>query len=335
MAKVLVVDDLPDNVTLLASDIADAGYEVLTATSGRQALEIIHEHGPEIIVTDWMMPEMSGLELCQAIRASEGIGVAYIIVLTAHSDEEQLIKAFEAGADDFLSKPYREPELAARVNAAVRIATLEANLAKERRAVFKANAELAVLNDRLHALATTDELTGLHNRREAMSALEEHWANATRNKTPLSCIIFDIDHFKRFNDNYGHDVGDIVLRKTAATLTKARRKGERVYRIGGEEFLLILPHADLKQATQGAERLRIAVAENVITHKDLQLPVTISLGVAQRGAETTSPADLLKNADEALYQAKQSGRDRVCAHTLTDAAPGATAKVELPAAGPI
>ena len=313
MAEILVVDDIPDNLKLLAGDVEDAGYEVLTASSGKEALKIVHQEGPEIIITDWMMPEMDGLDLCRAIRSSEGVGIAYIIVLTAYSDMQQLIKAFEAGADDFLAKPYYEQELLARVKAGIRITSLETNLARERRAVFKANAELAVLNDRLHHMATTDELTGLFNRREAMRAMGEQWATSVRSDQPLSCMIFDIDHFKRYNDSYGHDVGDLVLKKTSTTVRKAARLGERVYRIGGEEFLIIMPLTNIDQALLAGERIRSTVEKNNVLVNDTSLTVTISVGVAERVLSVSKPDDLLKKADEALYIAKKTGRNKVCA----------------------
>ncbi len=313
MAKILVVDDIPDNLKLLAGDVEDAGHEVLVASSGKDALKIVHQEGPEIIITDWMMPEMDGLDLCQAIRSSEGVGIAYIIVLTAYSDMQQLVKAFEAGADDFLAKPYYEQELLARIKAGIRITGLEKNLARERRSVFKANAELAVLNNRLHHMATTDELTGLFNRREAMRAIEEQWATSVRSDQPLSCIIFDIDHFKRYNDTYGHDVGDIVLKATSTTVRRAARLGERVYRIGGEEFLIIMPLTNIDQALLAGERIRSTVEKNNILVNDTSLIVTISVGAAELNSSVSSPDELLKKADEALYVAKNSGRNRVCA----------------------
>jgi len=312
MLKILVVDDIPDNVKLLAYDLEDAGYEVITAYNGKEALEKIHAEGPSIVLTDWMMPVMDGLELCRVIRSSEAVGFIYIIMLTAHSDKDRLVEAFEAGADDFLSKPFHPSELMARLGAGVRIVKLEADLAKHRLEVHKANAELVSLNERLDTLATTDELTGLANRREAMRRLDESWAASQREQRPLSCILFDIDHFKRCNDTYGHDAGDAVLRETAAVITRIARTNEHPSRFGGEEFLMVCPSSTPAEAAKAAERIREAVAAHVVHCNGNDISVTISLGVASRSTGAETPEELIKQADEALYQAKESGRNKVC-----------------------
>lgn len=306
--KVLIVDDIADNIKLLALDLEEAGYEVLTASSARDGLRILRSDGPQIILTDWMMPEMDGIELCRTIRTSDAIGFVYIIMVTAHADEQRLVEAFEAGADDFLSKPVRLPELIAPLHAGVRVVKLESDLAKERRAIYKANAELAVLNEQLDRFATTDELTGLLNRRQAMRRLEDYWETAQRHGQKLSCIVYDIDHFKQFNDTHGHDVGDAVLRQVAATLRKASRTNEQPYRIGGEEFLTLCPASGMEQARLAAERMRGAVADATMSFENNRLNVTISLGVAERTAGMSAPAEILKAADKALYAAKVAGR---------------------------
>jgi len=318
MHKVLVVDDMPDNVKLMSYHVADAGYEVLTAKDGREALEIMHSEGPPIVLTDWMMPEMDGLEFCRAVRESESIGFAYIIIVTANSDEDQLVEAFESGADDFLPKPYHLPELLVRLKAGVRIVELEASLEKERLEAHKANAELAVLNETINRLATTDELTGVSNRREAMRHLGEQWSLARRHGQPLTCLMFDIDHFKKFNDDHGHDVGDAVLQSVAQTLRKTARKGEQVFRIGGEEFFMLCSSAGESEGAEAGERLRRAVESTVIQNDVVGLSVTISVGVAQATEDMKNPEELLKQADIVLYSAKASGRNRVCVASASE-----------------
>jgi len=309
--KVLVVDDLADNVKLVALTLEDAGYQVLTASNGREALRVILEEGPPIVVTDWMMPEMDGIELCRRIRELEGIGFVYVILLTAHNDMERLVEAFKAGADDFLSKPFHEAELLVRLDAGTRVVRLESDLAAQRLSMHKVNAQLASLNGRLETLASTDELTGMLNRREAMRYGEEQWALSCRSNQPLACVMFDVDHFKKVNDTYGHDAGDKVLREIASRVEKVRRTGEQAYRIGGEEFLILCPSATGQQAVQGAERLRASIANEAISLGDFTINVTVSLGVAERTAETETPATMLRHADEALYEAKRGGRNRV------------------------
>ncbi len=312
MPKILIVDDVPDNLKLLTYELEDAGYEVLNASNGKEALRVVHDQGPHIVITDLMMPVMDGMELCRAIRHSEVAGFVYIIMLTAHSDRAQLVEAFEAGADDFLSKPFAQTELTARLKAASRIVALEAALARERLALHKSNAELAVVNERLENLSKTDDLTGLGNRREAMRYLEECWSAARRKHRALSCLLVDIDHFKRCNDDHGHDVGDAVLRAVAAALRAAAPAGEPVFRIGGEEFLIVCPGSDLPAAQRGAERYRCAVRSTSIACPEATVRVTVSVGVAQNHDDLLSAEQLLNQADKALYAAKRAGRDQVC-----------------------
>ena len=310
--RILVVDDDAFILSMLTKYLSDAGYEVLTASTGVEALRIIHSEGCPLVITDWMMPEMDGLDLCRAIRASEGVGFAYVIMLTAQTDEDSLAKAFDAGADDYLAKPCRKQELLARLKAGVRALTSEAKVAMQQLAIHKTNAELETLNDKLQRMATTDELTGLPNRREAMARLADYWAAANRADEPLACMMLDIDHFKRCNDTHGHDVGDAVLRDTARVLKRCARAGETVFRLGGEEFVVLCPGATTETAAVGADRLRAAVEANRIEQGRVSLGVTISVGVAERSHRSSSPDDLLKLADGALYEAKRSGRNRVC-----------------------
>ncbi|UCG16492.1 MAG: diguanylate cyclase, partial [Phycisphaerales bacterium] len=196
--------------------------------------------------------------------------------------------------------------------AGTRILTLQHELALEHRVVHKANDELACLSTRLQRVARTDELTGLANHKEAIRCLEEHWIMATQYDQPFSCIMLDIDHFKRCNDAYGHNVGDAVLRATAGILRMSSRKEQTVCRLGGEEFLILCPSATAPEAAVGAERLRQAVESNRIIRGDVEVSVAVSAGVAERDHRTESPEDLLKRADEALCTAKRAGRNRVC-----------------------
>jgi len=309
--RVLLVDDDPGYLALLEKVLATAEYEVLTATHGREALRVLREEGVQLVVTDWTMPEMDGIDFCRAVRSAESLGFVYVIVLTAHADKARLLEAFDAGADDFLPKPCDRQELLARLRAGLRIIKLEASLAERNCLLHKVNAELAILNEKLERMATTDELTGLFNRRQAMSRLDDLWALARRYGQPLSCIMADIDHFKKFNDRHGHAAGDLVLEETASVLKAAARETDVVCRIGGEEFLVLCPNVHASAAAFCAERLRAAVASHSIAHRDGELRVTVSLGVAQRDEGITCPDDLLKAADGALYAAKNAGRNCV------------------------
>ncbi len=318
---VLIVDDDSSVLRLLEGFLTQAGYEVSSASNGVEALGVLRAEGHQIVITDWDMPLMSGLELCRTIRHSEYIGFVYAIILTAHTDK--VVEAFEAGADDFMSKPPVRGELLARLKAASRIVDLEADLARQNREIHKANAELAVLNSKLVEIATTDELTGLANRREALQRLNEHWETTLRHGQPMSCMVLDMDHFKRVNDAHGHDVGDMVLRETAKVLAKRARIGDKVCRLGGEEFLVLCPESTVEMAAQAGGRLRRSVESQTLRHAHLRLAVTISVGVAQRDETTNSPQDLLKKADNALYAAKAAGRNTVRVAGVDDAlAPG-------------
>ena len=316
---VLVADDDPDTLAMLERHLATSGYEVLTASNGASALRVMLDEGPRIAVIDWMMPEMTGVEFCRAIRGLDAVSFAYIIIVTAYqTDEPRIVEAFEAGADDFLAKPIRKRELTARIRAGERIVTLQRALERRNREVYRFNAQLAVTNqkiadanDQLTVTATTDELTGLINRRAGMERLAEFWELATRKWQPLSCILFDVDHFKRFNDTHGHDVGDQVLIGLARIAKETMRQSEVVCRIGGEEFLMICPSTSADQAVVGAERLRRAIESRPIIVSGLTLHATVSLGVAERDPDMRTADDILRAADKAMYAAKRDGRNAV------------------------
>ena len=317
--RILIVDDDPSALALLGRHLTADGHEVLRARDGREAMKILLAEGPPMVITNWMMPEMDGMEFCRTLRQHEGVPFAYVIILTATTGQNRIVEAFSAGADDYLCKPLKPKELLSRVRAGERIIKLHHTLEARNREVHRVNAELAVLNNKmgevntqLNRMATVDELTGLVNRRAAFLRFNEHWSTSGRHGEPLACILADIDHFKSCNDVYTHAVGDLVLKETAKVLQAAVRQGETVCRIGGEEFLILCPKSSEAAAAVAAERLRREVEARVIVSGDLQLRVTISVGVAERTAEMTSPDDLLRTADAAMYAAKDAGRNIVC-----------------------
>ena len=316
--KVLIVDDDPAMLRLLEKYVTENGFDVLQATNGQDALELVLAEAPPIVITDWMMPEMDGVELCRALRQHEGVRFVYIIIVTAHSEIDRVAEAFEAGVDDFITKPLRRPELVARLRAGGHIARLEDDLVTRTCEIHRLNAEMVLANEkletaneRLKRMATTDELTGLLNRRELMNRLKGMWASKERYGTIFSCIMLDIDFFKKFNDTYGHAAGDAVLRATAGVLQANVRTTDLVCRMGGEEFLILCPSVRAKEAGVCAEHVRAAVEAHDYAYDGIGLRVAVSLGVAEWDADMTKSDELLRKADDALYLSKQSGRNRV------------------------
>jgi diguanylate cyclase (GGDEF)-like protein len=317
--RVLIVDQGPDVLETLSGSLSGAGFHVTCVRSGPEAVRLLLDAGADIVITSRDMPGMGGIDLCRTIRGEKTIPFVYILLLAAQAmDEGGVIEAFEAGADEVSQHPIGRDELLARLRPAGRLVMLQKELTRRQLDMHRYNAEIAHANRKLeesnwklrHA-ATTDELTGLANRRAAFARLNEHWVSADRYKHGLACVAIDIDHFKAINDTYGHAAGDRVLREAAGVLASVTRRGETLCRIGGEEFLVLCPHAAAAEAAIGAERMRAGVENAPIKVGDREVRVTISLGVAERKADMTHPDDLLRAADDALYAAKAAGRNRV------------------------
>jgi diguanylate cyclase (GGDEF)-like protein len=236
----------------------------------------------------------------------------YIIMMTGNDRSEDLVTALENGADDYLPKPLNTAVLMARLRAAERVIRLQERVEQDREQIRSYAVDLSVANRKLQHMALYDGLTGLPNRRYAMDRLNKEWERAVRHGDPLLCMLADIDHFKSVNDNHGHDAGDVVLREVAATMKGALRGSDDICRFGGEEFLAICPEADLEVAYVLGDRLREAVASQLIDTPEFRGSVTVSVGVACYSDGVETPAHLLKLADEALYAAKHAGRNKVC-----------------------
>lgn len=309
--RVLAVDDDPRVLRLLAHHLAAGGYSVITAPNAEAALRIVHEEVPHILVTDWLMPGMNGDALLRALRESEAGRQVYGIVLTGRDEEDQVVAAFDAGADDFVAKPYNPRVLMARVAAGHRMVELQRQVRLDRERRSAQVVEMGLMTRKLHAAAHTDVLTELPNRRYAIKRLEQEWADAVRLERPLAVLVVDIDHFKDINDRYGHDVGDDVLRSTASMLRARTRRADVVCRLGGEEFLVINVNSDAYGAAMCAERLRSAVESNLVKSRGFEGRVTISIGLSTRGEGASSVHELLKAADQAVYAAKAAGRNTV------------------------
>ena len=303
MAQILIADNTERQQPLVQL-LSSCGYTVLTASNGVQATRSVLSEAPEILIASWSLPQMDGLELCRFVRGRESAGYTYVILLGA--DKEKVVEALHAGADDYLVRPVNEIELLARIRSGQRVVELHRNMDKQNVALHLRSTQLALTNERLRIIATTDELTELVNRREGFERIREHWASAVRHSVPLACILVDIDNFKMLNDTHGHAVGDAALRHTADTLRKFSRADEVVCRWGGEEFLILCPQATAQTALGGASRLVREVADRPLD----DMHITISAGVAERGRAMKSPEEMIKIADDAMYAAKNAGKNR-------------------------
>jgi len=304
--RILIAEDDPDSCRLLKVRLNAVGHEVVEATNGLDAWALFQGEHFRMVITDWMMPGLAGPDLIRNIRSVSGVGYTYIILLTALNEKANIVSGLESGADEYLTKPFNGKELLARVATGERILKLEETLTDSQRQMEK--------------LAMRDGLTDLLNRR----AIEEHakaeLSRSRRQGAPLSVALLDLDHFKTVNDQYGHQVGDQALRQVSGILSQYVRPYDWAGRWGGEEFLLLLPGANLAGAAMVAERIRQNIAESVLTLADGQevhLRVSIGVGCASGDSKDyPSFEELVKQADEALYQAKREGRNRVCTYNL-------------------
>jgi two-component system cell cycle response regulator len=311
---ILIASHSPVEMTILSRKLKSLGHRVSCAADGRQALEMALKTAPQMILSDWMLPQMDGLELCRTLRSSPETQGIYFIINTSNDTGEELVQGFDAGINDYLVKPLDHRILAARLRGASQVISLREQGLRDREAMRRQLGQINVLNRKLESLAMEDQLTGLPNRRAGLEFLEETWARGSRNGEPMVLMLMDIDHFKRVNDTWGHDAGDVVLQRTAAAMRTAVRDYDKVSRHGGEEFLAICPGADLQVAYALGDRIRKAVERNVIASDDFNGSVTISIGVTVRRPEHTSTRDMLHESDEALYAAKEAGRNMVCIH---------------------
>jgi diguanylate cyclase (GGDEF)-like protein len=311
--RVLVVDDDNTVLTLLDAILRAAGHQVQLAHHGVEALEMIRQRPPQLLISDWMMPEMDGISLCRKLRENADFRNMYVIIMTAQESPDKLVEAFEAGADDYLVKPVIGKIFMARLRAAQRTIQMQEELASDREQLQRLSNDLTAANQHLLQLALTDSLTGLPNRRAAMERLDQEWSLTQRSNHPFACMVVDIDHFKQVNDQFGHPVGDQVLKSISNSLRQAARMQDLVCRFGGEEFLVICPDTDIEAAVQCAERLRMNVAATDFTDIHPTLKLTISIGVGAVKNCTGTLNELLIRVDKCLYAAKQAGRNKTVA----------------------
>ena len=308
---ILIVDDDPAVCLQLQEILTAAGHVVHLAHDGREGLAQALQYQPQLLITDLLLARKEGMQLIKSLRQTELGRSIYILVLALPDDDDKLAEAFELGVDDYVTRPVEGKALQARLRAGMRIIREQQVLRQEQDELRRRLLELSITNQRAQEAALTDVLTGLYNRRYAMERLVQEWAEAERGHRTLSVLMLDIDHFKPINDNYGHDAGDSVLRQFAEILRAFSRAPDVPCRFGGEEFLLIAPDTALEGALRLAERIRSAIELKTLVATGISVQLTVSIGVAEKIATYATVAQLIKGADEALYLAKQGGRNRV------------------------
>ena len=308
--KVLVADDSATSRAMLRKALSTWGYEVVLAEHGAAAWEIlVQSDPPPMAILDWVMPHMTGPEVCRRVRELRREPYTYILLLTSKSSKGETVEGLEAGADDYIVKPFDQHELEGRLRVGKRIVDLQMDLLQAR--------------EELRDRANNDLLTTLPNRSAISVVLEQELARCHREPRTVGIVLLDIDHFKKINDTYGHFVGDAVLREAAARLRNNMRTYDQVGRYGGEEFLMVLPNCDMEQATHQAERMRERLNENPMGVDGIEIRVSASFGVTITDGSERSPDLFVRVADEALYRAKGSGRNCVRGLALSDSVFGA------------
>ncbi len=309
---ILVVDDDPVTRKLLERYLKKSNYQVELAANGKEALQIYSRRFFPIVITDWMMPEINGPELCRRIRRQNSDNYVFIIMVTARKSKDDIVSGLESGADDYLTKPVHHAELLARIKTGIRIIQLE-------RSLRRANAEIRMLS-------ITDPLTGCYNRLYLNERLPQELRRIQRYGRTLSLVMADIDFFKKVNDTHGHQAGDDVLRSFGTLLHGSVREGvDWVVRYGGEEFLLVLPETDCAGAYMVAERLRRDLEGQAINHNGQIIRVTASFGgtciLPRKSSIHPNAHQLIEFADNLLYLAKERGRNRSLVEVYSQNAP--------------
>jgi diguanylate cyclase (GGDEF)-like protein len=294
--KILVAEDDPVTLRLLRVSLERWNYEVIAVDDGAQARNALFgECAPKLAILDWVMPGADGIEICRELRKREAGSYIYTLLLTSKGEKDDLLQGLEAGADDYLIKPFDLLELQARLRSGCRIIDLQDQLIAAREA--------------MRDQATRDALTRIWNRAAIMDILRRELIRSGREKRPISLIMADLDHFKQINDSLGHQAGDAVLQEVARRMQAVLRPYDGLGRYGGEEFLVVAPGCDNGTALSLAERLRRSVIVTPVLTAGGPVAVTMTLGVASL-AENTSPESLLRSADDALYRGKKAGRNR-------------------------
>ena len=319
-AKILIVDDRPDNLELLSTICILQGFEAISANSGAMAIELAKKQCPHVILLDISMPEMDGFTVCQILKQDELTKDIPVIFISVLNEVKNKAQAFELGGNDYITKPFQVEDVVARVENQLKFYYVQTELKEKNQQLAQeiqerqsAEIRLIELNQRLSKLATSDSLTNIANRRYFNEILAKEWRRGKKEGSPLSFILCDIDYFKLYNDRFGHQAGDLCLKKIAeAILETANRSGDLVSRYGGEEFAVILPQTSSEDAMAMAEKIRQRVKKLDISHPDSLVGdrISLSLGVTSMvPSPEYNEQQLLLTADKALYEAKERGRD--------------------------
>jgi two-component system, cell cycle response regulator len=300
---VLVVDDSPVSRKLLEHALSSEPYTLLFAKSGEEALRLFSKHKPELVITDWMLPDLSGPELCERIRTDAHSSYTYIILVTSITEKDSVVEGLSAGADDYITKPFDSNELRARMGVGRRIIGLHQDIDAKNRLLMQ--------------MAHTDPLTGLPNRRAIEAWAERQLRGAARHGFALWAVHADLDCFKKINDSYGHEAGDLVLKKFAEIMKKNTRASDISGRMGGDEFLLVMTHVDGKNIQLAVDRFRQRFASEKFIFGSETVSVTASFGISGfQGKEPPDFSMLVRQADQALYCAKRAGRNQAKIQSL-------------------
>jgi two-component system, cell cycle response regulator len=296
--RILVAEDDPVSRRLLEVFLRKWGFEVVLATTGPEALQLLERmDAPRLAVLDWMMPGMEGVQVCRKLREIKDRPYVYVLLLTARTEREDLLRGLESGADDYLTKPFDPRELSARLHIGQRIVDLQD--------------KLIAAGEELMFRATHDNLTGISNRGVIMDNIRRERARQDRGAPAFAIVLADIDHFKYVNDTYGHLAGDAVLKGIASRIVSFIRPYDSVGRYGGEEFLILAPSSDALGAIGLAERIRKAIEDKPVNFEGRAISVTASFGVAvSTPGQMRDAQQMVREADDALYQAKANGRNR-------------------------
>lgn len=297
--KIYIADDQPLDRSMLKIALEKWDYEVVECDDGTRALELLlEEQTPKLAILDWMMPGLSGPQVCQEIRKRNLEEYTYIVLLTSKDEKDDIVEGLDAGADDYITKPVDISELKVRLRAGKRIIELQN--------------DLIIAREALHFQAMHDFLTGLMNRAAISETLEKEISRAARDNHEIGIILADIDHFKAVNDSFGHPAGDAILCEVAQRMLGAVRGYDSVGRYGGEEFLIVVPESDARETKIVAERILDVIAEKPIETDESSIEITMSLGTASGAiSEDFGISELIGGADKALYQAKAAGRNRI------------------------